>query len=392
MPWKETQVVDERARFVEEYLTGLWTMSDLCRDFGISRKTGHKIWRRYEELGELGLKDQSRAPHTPARVTSDEVKGEILRLKRKYRTWGAPKLRDWLRNRYPETKWPATSTIHELLKRNGLVRSRKQRRKAVPSEQPLEHATQPNEVWCVDFKGWFRTRDGKRCEPLTMTDAYSRFSLCCRGLQNTSFPGVERAMLATFREYGLPKRIRSDNGAPFSSRAIGGLSRFSILLLKLGIRIERIEPGKPQQNGRHERFHKTLKQDTATPPAPTLRAQQRRFDRFQDLYNEERPHESLAGKTPGSIYVASSRSHPRSLPELELPSEAEVRRVHPSGIVKLKGQRYFVSELLRGEDVGLVQESERYWSVRFGPLELGRIDTASSQVVRHQRLIYVEED
>lgn len=391
MPWKETQVFDERIRFVHEYQTGLWTMAGLCREFGISRKTGNKYWKRYQERGLAGLRDYSRAPHRSRHAVSEEKKKEILRLKRRHPTWGAPKLRDWLVNNRSDQQWPVPSTIHELLDRNGLVRRRKQRRRAVPSASPIAPPAGPNDLWCFDFKGHFKTGRGKRCDPLTGTDAFSRYSLCCKGLESTAYAqGVEAAMLKTFSEYGLPNRLLSDNGSPFSSIAIGGLSQFSVLLIRLNIRIERIVPGEPQQNGKHERFHLTLKQDTASPPAETLRSQQRRFDRFQKLYNEERPHESLNGKPPASIYVASSRQLPSSLPEIEPPPWAEVRKVQPNGMVSFGAKRFFVSEVLTGEYVGLLQQSERFWSLRFGPLELGLYDEATNTLKGHRQLVYVD--
>ncbi len=390
MPWRETQVMEERVRFVQELRSGDWTMTDICRRFGISRKTGYKYLARYVIHGLKGLKDWSRAPHRQGRQVPEDIESEVLALKKRHRTWGAPKLRDWFLHDDPDQKWPATSTIHRILERHGLVRRRRRRRRAVPSEEPLGHAQAPNEVWCADFKGWFRTQDGNRCDPFTVTDAYSRYSLCCRSVEKTDFSNVQRVLKRAFQEYGLPQALRTDNGAPFSARSIAGLSRFAVWLVYLDVRIERIEPGEPQQNGRHERFHLTLKQDTASPPARTLRGQQRRFNRFQEEYNEDRPHESLGGRPPGAVYASSPRSYPRLLRELEYPSDFLVRKITSPGRFKLHGASYFVSEVLLGECVGLDQRSDRHWAVHFGPLELGVLDTVKRKLLPHRRLCYSE--
>lgn len=391
MPWKETQVVEERVRFVQEHRSGRWAMTELCEAFGVSRKTGYKYLARYKEEGLRGLEDGSRAPLCHGRSIPAEVVKEILALKKKYPTWGAPKLHDWLVYNRGSQEWPSATTIHRYLDREGLVRRNKRRRKAVPSEEPLKHAQGPNDLWCADFKGWFRTKDGQRCDPFTVTDAFSRYSLCCHAVERPNFENVQRALKRTFQEYGLPCSFRTDNGAPFSSRSIGGLSRLAVWLVKLGVKIERTEPGCPQQNGRHERYHRTLKADTASPPAPTIRAQQRRFHRFSEVYNEERPHESLGGKPPGAVYVASQREYPRHLRDVEYPADYEARSVNHNGTVKLRGRCYFVSEVLVGERVGLYKQSNHRWLLRYGPLELGVIDTFSHKVIGHGRLRYSED-
>ncbi len=391
MPWRETQVFEERVHFVQEHASRCWTMQDLCQRFGISRKTGYKYLARYAKDGVGALKNWSRAPHRQGRQVPEAIERSILLLKRQHQTWGAPKLRDWFLDHEPDREWPVSSTIHRILDRHGLVRRRKRRRRAVPSEEPLAHAHASNDVWCADFKGWFRTGDGSRCDPFTVTDAYSRYSLCCRSVGKTDFSSVKKILKRAFQQYGLPRALRTDNGAPFSARAIAGLSRFAIWLVYLDVRIERIEPGEPQQNGRHERFHLTLKQDTASPPANTLRGQQQRFNRFQQVYNEDRPHASLGGRPPGSVFVPSSREYPRKRRELEYPAELLVRKVTGSGRIKLHGTSYFVSEVLLGEYVGLAQQSERHWVVKFGPLELGVLDTAKRKLLPYKRLRYSEE-
>ena len=395
MPWKETHVYEERVRFVAEHARGEWTMRELCERYGISRKTGYKFLARYAAGGVEALGDQSTAPHKQGRRVVPEVEAEILKLKKRRRTWGAPKLRDWLIVNRGDQEWPATSTIHEILRRHGFVRKRKRRYKAVPSEQPLAHAKKPNDVWCADFKGWFRTGDGRRCDPLTVTDAMSRYSLCCRGLERTGFAFVQPVLKRVFQEYGLPRRFRTDNGPPFSSRSFAGLSKLAIWLLHLDIWVERIDPGSPQQNGRHERFHLTLKQETASPPAGTLRGQQRRFNNFNYVYNEDRPHESLNGQAPASVYKASDRQYPRVLPQFEYPlttSEYVVRKVTPHGSIRFENKIYYITETLVGEHVGLEQITNRRWAIHLGPLEIGVLDTVTKKTWAHRRLRYVREE
>jgi putative transposase len=375
MPWKETNAMDERKRFVEEWSRGEEGVAELCRRYGISRQTGYMWWKRFTTQGENGLKEQSRAPRQQARAMPAEIAKQIVRLRVEHPRWGPRKLKAYLKQHQPKVVWPASSTIGELLRREGLVWARRQRRRTPPWTQPLAHARTINQVWCADFKGWFYCGNGQRCDPLTITDACSRFLLQCRSVEKTDGWHVQAVFEAVFRENGLPARMRTDNGPPFASTAPGGLSRLSIWWLKLGIVPERIAPGNPQQNGRHERMHATLKAETASPPKATLRQQQRAFDRFVREYNEQRPHEALDYATPASLYAPSAREYPATLPELEYPLGVNMRRISQQGSVKWKSQRTFISEVLAYENVGLRQIQEDRLEVWFGPLLLGWLDT-----------------
>jgi len=275
---------------------------------------------------------------------------------------------------HPERRWPACSTIAEILKRHGLVRPRNRRRRTPPYTEPFAEAIDPNAVWCVDFKGWFRTADGVRCDPLTLTDACSRYLLDCRALTKTDTEAVQTAMERTFRQQGLPWAIRTDNGAPFASRARCGLSRLSVWWLKLGIIPERIAPGHPEQNGRHERMHLTLKGETASPPAGTRIGQQRRFNRFRCEFNADRPHEALGMRTPASVYRRSSRPYPRGGPQWEYPRGMTLRRIYDGGRFRWHSEGVFLTHALTGELVGLCPLDDRYWQVWAGPLEVGVLD------------------
>jgi transposase InsO family protein len=297
MPWKETHVEEERMRFIVSCLDqeSDWPMSEVCRAFGISRKTGYKWLERYDSFGLEGLKDHSRAPKTQPHGVSAAMVERVLKLRRRHRFWGPRKLVAWLRREEPAIAWPAPSTTGEILKRHGLVRSRRRRRRAVPQGGTgLCQPAAANDQWSADFKGWFRTGDGQRCDPLTIADGFSRFLLRCRVVEQPDDEHSRPVFRSTFREYGLPLALRTDNGPPFAStQALGGLTRLSVWWVKLGITLERIEPGHPQQNGRHERMHETLKQETAWPPRPNGRAQQRAFNDFWYVYNFERPHAAL---------------------------------------------------------------------------------------------------
>lgn len=374
MSWKETAVVDERLQFVEECKLGEWSMAEACRRFEISRKTGYKWLARYECGGMEALKDQSHAPLSNPRQVLEEVEDAIVEARGKHSRWGPVKLRAWLQRTEPEIAWPAPSTIGEILHRHGLAVPQKKRPKATPNSQPLQHADGPNRVWCADFKGWFRCRDGSRCDPLTITDAYSRFLLRCQAARHPDTWYTKPLFEATFREYGLPEGIRIDNGAPFASVGIGGLSELSIWWIKLGIRPERIQPGKPAQNGRHERMHRTLKQETAQPPRANLREQQKAFDAFRQEYNQERPHQALEGKTPADYYQDSQRPYNSRIRPVEYPAGFEVRLVGESGQIRWNGAYVFVGRALSGEPIGLELVDEGKWLVWFSFCKLGVFD------------------
>jgi transposase InsO family protein len=382
MPWKVSGVLEQRTRFVFDYQTGLYTMAELCRVYEISRPTGYKWVERRQQDGMEGLKDRSRAPERHPNQTSRKVEEQILELRRKHPSWGAKKLKGHLEWKWGGRRWPAASTIGELLKREGLTVAQPKKRRTPPYTQPLEAAEEPNHVWCADFKGWFRTRDGERIDPLTMTDHCSRYLLRCQAVEKTDFPQVQGIFQATFREYGMPWAIRTDNGSPFATRAIAGLSRLSIYLIKLGIRTERIEAGHPEQNGRHERMHRTLKKETATPPKKNRREQQRAFDEFREEYNHERPHEALDQQPPSAFYQSSARVYPERIPELEYPSGMQVRRIQKHGEFKWKGRSIFLTEALAGEPVGLEAVDERYWRVYLAACPIGLFDAHESCVQR----------
>ena len=367
-------MVDERLQFIEECKSQEWSMAEVCRRFEISRTTGYKWLERFDAGGVEALRDGSHAPHHNPRQVLVEVEDAIVEARGKHPHWGPVKLRTWLDRTAPEIQWPAPSTIGEILRRHGLAVPRKRRPRAVPNSQPLQHAREANLVWCADFKGWFRCQDGSRCDPLTITDGYSRFLLRCQAVKNPDTWYTKPLFEATFREYGLPGCIRIDNGAPFASVGIGGWSELSVWWIKLGIRPERIEPGKPAQNGRHERMHRTLKQETALPPRANLREQQNTFDLFRHEYNYERPHQALQGRTPAECYQGSLlpyRGRPR---EIVYPTDYEVRWVTEGGQIRWNSSRLFVGRALSGEPIGLEPSADGLWRIWFSFYELGVFD------------------
>lgn len=372
--------MEERFKLVREHEEDEGSFAELCRRYGVSRKTGYKWLERYQRGGLEGLQDQSRAPDHHPNEVAKEVADGVLDLRRKHPHWGPAKLRAKLQREAPEAAWPAASTIGEMLKRAGLSVPRKLRRKATPSQSPLRHAGGANQVWCADFKGWFRCGDGSRCDPLTMTDGYSRYLLRCQAVKGMNTGSVRGVMEAAFREYGLPEAMRTDNGEPFASVGLAGLSALSVWWIKLGIRPERIPPGKPQHNGRHERMHRSLKQATARPPAAHLRAQQRAFDRFRQEYNQERPHAALQMKTPADLYIVSSRSYPSRLAEPEYPDDWEMRRVRDCGRLRWRSQSIFVGKALRGEPVGLEPVQDGRWQVWFFDYPVGIFDERKGRI------------
>ena len=380
MPWTETSAVEQRMAFVREALREVDSKAALCRRYGISRPTGDKWIRRYLAEGSQGLEDRSSAPlHHPNEVSA-AVAERIVALRTRRMTWGPRKLKAYLHRREPWIAWPAASTIGELLGRRGLSGGRKRRRRTPPYTEPFVGCDSPNAVWCADFKGWFRTGDGRRCDPLTLTDAYSRYLLRCQAMADTGGEETRRVFESAFRQYGLPLAIRTDNGPPFASTALGGLSRLAVWWIKLGIVPERIEPGQPQQNGRHERMHLTLKQETAQPPRQSLRAQQRCFRRWLQEYNRERPHEALGQQPPQAYYARSVRSYPRRLASPSYSGSMEVRSVRHNGQIKWRGGRVYMSEVLAHEQVGLQRLTEGYWMVYFYAMLLGVFEERRKRV------------
>ena len=381
MPFRETGVEEETMRFIAACLKNEATMTERCAAFGISREWGYELLKRFRAKGPAGLVPHSKAPHRHGQAMPAAVAAAILGLRCERPSWGPKKLRAVLAEQAPEVDWPAHSTIGDLLRREGLSQPRKRRRTPVPVTQPFAPVRGPNDLWCIDFKGWFRTRDGKRCDPLTLTDADSRFLLACRIVEPTTegvSPVVERAL----REHGLPLAIRSDNGPPFASTGAGGLTTLAVHWVKLGIRLERTDPGSPQQNGRHERMHATLKEETANPPAETPVVQQAAFDRFQHTFNQVRPHEALGQKTPASRYTPSPRAYPDRIEKPTYDAEHAVRRVRSNGAIKWGGELVFISEALIGEPVGVAETLSGDWIVRFADVRLGHIDRRTKKL-RH---------
>jgi transposase InsO family protein len=375
MPWRESRAVDQRLQFLAEYQTKERTLVDLCQQFGISRPTAYKWIKRYAEVGPEGLLEESRRPLSCPHAISSEVQSEVLALREKCPTWGPRKIKARLEQLYPEVPWPAASTIGQILRRAGLSKPQRVRRRMRVGNEPFAEIEAANQVWCIDFKGWFYTGDGKRCDPLTITDAFSRYLIRCQVVNKMDLSHVMAVCEGAMKEFGVPDRIRTDNGVPFAGPGLLGLSKLSLHWLRLGILHERIQPGCPQQNGRHERMHRTLKRETAQPPAATLNRQQRRFDEFRNHFNTERPHEALNYKTPSQLYDRSARSYPGRLPDVNYDSGFLVRAINPSGDMSWHHQRVFITRLLSGERIGLLEIAEERYRVYYGPLILGEFDS-----------------
>jgi putative transposase len=381
MPWTQTDTVNERRKFVTALLKQGLTMVEACRQFGISRKTGYKIVARHAEFGLAGLTDRSRAPKSHPNQASPDVEAAVLRVRKAHPTWGSKKILAIFDREDPERDWPVRSTVDAILKRAGLVVPRSPRRRRQPTAPPVVAAHAPNDVWSIDYKGWFRVGDGTRCDPLTINDVCSRASLVCQAMVSPKSDDVRRRLELTFAAYGLPLYMLSDGGPPFGSTGLGRLSRLGVWLVRVGVVPVLIEPGRPDQNGRHERFHETLKAETATPPKGSIRAQQRAFRWFQQTYNEERPHEALDMKTPAEVYALSPRSLPTTLSEHSYPSAFEVRSVRRDGAIKWTGAQVFIGEAFTGELVGLEAVDDDLWNVHLGPLRVGVLHGRSRTVV-----------
>jgi putative transposase len=364
--------MDERMKFVARLLDGE-RMSELCSEFGISRKTGYKIWHRYKECGAEAFADRSRRPYRYANQLPMQVERAILKIKREKPSWGAPKIREILRRKYPEIKIPAKSTVHAVLDRHGLVRRRKRRRNK-PFGTPLSLSKNPNDLWCADYKGEFMLGDNRYCYPLTITDQASRFLLACEGLETTREQFAFSVFKRVFREYGLPKAIRTDNGVPFASpNALFNLSKLSVWWLRLGIEIERIQPGKPQQNSRHERMHLTLKKEATKPPGLNFLQQQEKFDAFLEEYNMQRPHEALDMKYPTEVYLKSERPY-QGLPDVEYPFHDKTIIVTHCGRICLNRRKINLSRSFAGQPIGIKEVSDGIWLASFMDYDLGYFD------------------
>jgi putative transposase len=374
MPWLETAPMEQRERFIRDERLALYTMTELCERYGISRKTGYKWLERFDAGGRAALSDQSRAPHQCPHRIADDVALLICAARRQHPTWGAGKLLPWLKPRHPALEWPATSTAGDLLARQGLVKKRRRRRPHLHPGVVPAVTTEPNDLWTADFNGQFRTGDGVYCYPLTIADQHTRFLMACHGLLSTKGHGVRPVFDRLFREYGLPRAIRTDNGVPFATTGIHGLSPLNVWWLRLGIQHQRIRPGQPQQNGAHERMHKTLKGDAIRPPRATLAAQQRAFNRFRTVYNDERPHTFLRDRTPTSLYRPSPREYTGELPPITYPGHFLVKRITNAGTFRLKKRLLFIANALKQHTIGLEEVADGIWSIHFCHVLIGRLD------------------
>jgi transposase InsO family protein len=373
MPWKETNPVLERHHFAHDLESGQWTMTELCLRYGISRNTGYKWLDRYRHEGPHGLLDRSRTPRSIPHQTPPDVVALILEEHRRY-GWGPRKILKRLRTRDRRRAWPARSTIFDILARHGHVHHRRRRRPwKHPGAAPL-CTIAPNQVWTIDFKGQFRMRNGVYCYPLTVIDHFSRYLLGCQGLVDVAGAGVKPPLRHLFRTCGLPEAIRSDNGAPFASTGIHGLNHLNVWWLQLGITHQRITPGSPQENGAHERLHKTLKAQATRPPAANLNLQQRVFNRFRETYNQLRPHEALDDETPASRWTPSPRPYPERIAPPEYPGHFEVRKVSGAGTFRLHAGQYFLSQALNHEYVGFEEIEDGLWNILYYETLLGRFD------------------
>lgn len=371
MPWKASDPVDQRMEFVVRRQRGE-SMSELCREFGISRKTGHKLFNRFKDGGAMALFDESRAPKRIPHRTASELVDLIVAERRKKPSWGPKKLKALLEATH-QVSLPSVCTIASILKRHGLIEPRRVRPHAAPRPTTLRESKAPNEVWCIDYKGQFRLGDSRYCYPLTVTDHFSRFLFACEGMPAISDEAARECMLSVFAEHGLPVAIRSDNGVPFASTGLATLTRLSVTFLRLEVELERIEPGHPEQNGRHERMHRTLKRETTRPAAANLLAQQERFDAFVEEYNTLRPHEALAMKRPADIHEPSPRRLPAKLPEVSYPLHDDVLRVDHRGRLHLLSKDVYLARALAGEEVGIREEDDGRFLVTFMRTDLGHI-------------------
>jgi putative transposase len=389
MPWNQTSPMDQRTQFIADYLRQTLSITELCQHYQISRKTGYKWIDRYLTQGPAGLDEHSRRPRSCPRETPPHVVEALLEARRRHPSWGAKKLLTIVSKRHPDWPWPHRATIYDILNRHGLVATKQRRRPVGHPGKPKTRMDSPNQIWCADFKGHFKTGNGIYCYPLTVTDGYSRFLLGCQSLSSTAVAEAKPVFTRLFKEFGLPERIRTDNGVPFATSSLARLSALSAWWVRLGVLPDLIEPGKPQQNGRHERMHRTLKAETTRPPAANLTAQQRKFNRFRQEFNHERPHEALDQNTPASYYTASPRRMPDKIPPLEYPDRFEVRYVSTNGGIRWNHEWVNVSVCCAGEYVGLEEIDDGVWNVYFGPLRIGRlherhmrIEDANGQLLR----------
>ena len=383
MPWLETDPVTERKRFVVEAQGGLFSHTELCRRHNISRRTGYKWLERYEAEGPDGLLDRSHRPHSCPHATETYVLEATFELRRTRPRWGAAKILGRPEILHPDWSLPTPQILHRHFVRQGLVKKQRRRRTRPHPGKPTATFEAPNSIWSADFKGHFKTRDGIYCYPLTVQDGFSRYLLACQGLSGTTYAGSRRVFTRLFQEFGLPQRIRSDNGTPFASTALGRLSRLSLWWIKLGILPDLIEPASPHQNGRHERMHKDLKAEATIPPAGNRCAQQRRFNAFRADFNEVRPHEAHGQRPPASVYEPSTRPLPAKLHLPDYPAHFETRKVSTNGGIRWHSAWVNVSHLLGGEYIGFEEVADDIWTVYFGPVSLGWLHVQKAVILDH---------
>jgi len=383
MPWKIMSAMDQKIRFIADWQSKSFSLTDLSQKYGISRPTVYKLIERYEQCGIEGLKEQSRAPKTCPHRTQDKVISLVIQEKLKNRKRGPRKIRAQLKRQHPDLELPAVSTISYWLKKEGLVEKRKKRLRVPPYTQPFCECEAPNDVWSIDYKGQFYMKNGLVCYPLTISDNLSRFLLGCKALKGPRYVPTRRYLESVFREYGLPDAIRTDNGTPFAGKSIGGLSRLSIWFIQLGIVPERIEKGCPEQNGRHERMHRTLKSDALDPIARNLKEQQKAFDIFRHDFNHNRPHESLNDQTPNEFYVRSNRPYVEQPYMPEYGYDYTVRNVRHGGEIKFKNRMFFVTELLAKQPVGLKEIADGIWQLQYSFYVLGSLDLRKNKIISY---------
>ena len=379
MPWEGVTVREQKQRFIEDFQLNYYTKTELAKRFNISRKTAHKWINRYLEIGPAGLEEQSRQPQSCPWQTESTVTADIIDLREKHPTWGPKKILNVLERRDPERSLPSIPTVARVLSRAGLVKARRRHRRAHPG-CPQTKAAEPNDIWPADYKGQFRLKNGQYCFPLTVSDLMTRFILGVDAHPTISLEQSFAHFRYLFEEYGLPKRIRTDNGVPFASNALARLSQLSVWFIKLGIYPELIEPGKPQQNGAHERMHLTLKREATIPPASSLKGQQKKFDVFRQEFNEERPHEAIEMHRPAELYQRSSRQYPKKIETYDYPEHNLVRRVSRCGTIRVFGNQIFVSNILQGDYVGLEEVDDGVFDLFFCFYQIGRYDLRENKI------------
>lgn len=381
MPWRNIRPMDDKIQFVSLSLENLTTMTDLCSLFNISRKTGYKWLSRYMEEGPEGLQNRSKAPKSIPHKTSKEISEFIISCRKKHPSWGARKITQKAWQIAPHLELPSETTVNNIIKREGLTRKKRKRRKPSHPGRPSATAQSPNDIWTTDFKGEFKTMDGFYCYPLTLLDEYSRFLLDCQGLYSTGYSGAFKVFKRAFKEYGLPNAMKSDNGSPFASIGIARLSKLSVWWIRLGIDPIFIQPARPYQNGVHERMHKTLKDESTIPPAGNLKAQQRKFNSWRQEYNFSRPHESLQGKYPCQVYRPSLKKLPSRIPDIDYPNHFEVRLVSENRCFKWKQEHVFVSASLVKQHIGLEEVMDGIWAIYFSWKRIGFLDEKKMQII-----------